>query len=188
MALDIDRRQAEVIDALIALTGVALTRDRQALALPLFEAARRFRPSSPRLESFEGWFCLHRGDLAGAQRHLSSAVDKLGDEAGSARSLLAMVLCALGDPGWAAHAEAVIHENRDPHGVYLMKSMRGDPDAVQPASAVRPAGPSVLLDDSDEPAGADGERAASPGSPYREPVEPVKVVRLATGRQVFLRG
>lgn len=144
MTLELDKRQPELIDALLSLAGIALTCNLEALALPMLDAVRKFRPDSPRLDSFDGWFCLRRGDMTGAVRHLSKAVENLPDEAGSTRALLATVLCAQGDAAWQTHAEIVIAKNEDPGSVYLMKAMRGDVDVSPTAVADTEQTPAAL--------------------------------------------
>ena len=121
----LDLQTPYIIDMLSALTGVALGREADDLAMPMFDAVRIFRPKSPRLDSFEGWFCIRRGDLPGATRHLTAAVEALGAEAGPARALLAMVNGAQGDPTWAAQAQVVIEENTDAASVDLMHKLKG---------------------------------------------------------------
>lgn len=141
----IDAQSPYLIDMLTRMTGIALARGANELATPMLEAVRRIRPGSPRLDSFEGWLCIQRGDLVGATRHLTAAVEALGPRAGSARALLAMVNCALGDPVWATQAQAVVDDNPDPDSVGLVQAMRGVTDAA-PAAAGPPATPAVSAD------------------------------------------
>ena len=180
MTQDLDHLQPEIMDAMIALTGVALKKDLISLATPMFEAARRFRPASPNLEHFAGCFALRRGDLVGAVQHLSSAVDKLGAEAGAARSLLAMVMCAQGDRAWESHAQHVIDDAKDPQSVYLMKTMLGDADAVQPFQE------GLAVEDGEMP-----DEAVQPdqqGSGSVPLIDDVTAEAATKGRTVFLRG
>ena len=183
MNQDLDTAHPYKINMLMALTGLALARDADQLAQPMFDLVRRFRPKSPRVDSFEGWFCMRRGDLLGATRHLTAAVEALGSEAGSARTLLAMVLCAQGDPSWLTQAQIVIDEGWDPNGVFLMKSLRGDTDA-QPAAAREQA--EVADDGSGMAPAAAPSNAAVVGA---APVEAMPSVNANRDRRmVFLRG
>jgi hypothetical protein len=106
-------------------------------------------------------------------------VDALGAEAGSARTLLAMVLCAQGDPSWLTQAQAVIDEGLDPHGAFLMKSLRGDADA-QPVQAGTPAAESTAAPDGAPPATA--ENMTMP------PATATATTPNVDRRMVFLRG
>jgi type III secretion system HrpB1/HrpK family protein len=126
MLLLLDKKRPDLADAFIALIGLALAREADQLAQTMFDFVKRLRPQSPRLEAFEGWFCLRQGDVAAAARHLRSAVEVLGDEAGTARTLLAMVLCAQGDPSWLPHAQAIIADGRDESSVALLKTLMDD--------------------------------------------------------------
>lgn len=132
MLLEIDKKRPELANALIALIGLALAREADLLAQTMFDLVQRMRPESPRLESFQGWFCLRQGDVAAAGRHLLSAVAALGDEAGTARTLLAMVLCAQGDPSWLPHAQVIIADGRDENSVALLKSLMNDANIPAP--------------------------------------------------------
>lgn len=135
MLLHLDKQRPELADALIALIGLALAHEADALAQTLFEWVRRLRPESPRLEAFQGWICLREGDVAAAGRHLRIAVEALGDEAGTARTLLSMVLCAQGDPTWLAHAQAIISDGRDENSVALLKTLMNDANIPMPQSS-----------------------------------------------------
>ncbi len=126
MLLPLDKQRPELADAFIALIGLALAQEVDQLAQTMFDLVQRMRPESPRLEAFQGWFSLRQGDVAAAGRHLRSAVEALGDEAGTARTLLAMVLCAQGDPTWLPHAQAIIADGRDENSVTLLKAMMDD--------------------------------------------------------------
>ncbi len=126
MLLNLDKQRPDLAEAFIALIGLALAREADQLAQTLFDLVKRIRPESPRLEAFQGWFSLRQGDVAAAGRHLRSAVNALGDEAGSARTLLAMVLCSQGDPTWLQHAQAIISDGRDENSVSLLKTLLND--------------------------------------------------------------
>lgn len=183
MNQDIDTAHPHKINMLMALTGLALSRDADQFAQPMFELVSRFRPKSPRVDSFEGWFCMRRGDLLGATRHLTAAVEALGSESGSARTLLAMVLCAQGDPSWLVQAQIVIDEGWDPNGVFLMKSLRGDTDA-KPAAAKAQA--EVVADHPGVPPATD---RVDPPLVASAPAEAVPSVNANRDRRmVFLRG
>jgi type III secretion system HrpB1/HrpK family protein len=132
MLLQVDKKRPELADALIALIGLALAREADSLAQTMFDLARRLRPESPRLEAFQGWFYLRQGDVAAAGRHLRSAVEALGDKAGTARTLLAMVLCAQGDASWLLHAQAIITDGRDENSVALIKTLMNDANVPTP--------------------------------------------------------
>ena len=139
MDTTVDAQAPHIIDMLMALTGIALARRADDDALTIVDAVRRFRPHSPRLDSFEGWFCIRRGDLVGAARHLTAAVDGLGADAGPARALLAMVNCARGDPVWSAQAQEVVDNNADPSSVGLVQAIRSvaGTHTVEPQQAVQ---------------------------------------------------
>lgn len=138
MLLNLDKQRPELADAFIALIGLALAREADPLAQTMFDLVRRLRPESPRLEAFQGWFSLRQGDVAAAGRHLRSAVETLGDEAGTARTLLAMVLCAQGDPTWLPHAQAIIADGRDENSVALLKTLMDDANIPMPQSSEQP--------------------------------------------------
>lgn len=142
-----DRQLPHLIDMLSALAGVAISRQADELAIPLLDAVRAFRPHSPRLDAFEGWFCIRRGDLPGAARHLTAAVDGLGDDAGPERALLAMVNCAQGNPVWAAQAQTVLDNDKDPSSVKLVRTLSGAAGATDEERAdtasITPATPTT---------------------------------------------
>jgi type III secretion system HrpB1/HrpK family protein len=123
MLNQLDKQRPELADALIALIGVALSREADQLAQPMFDLVKILRPEAPQLDAFQGWFCLRQGDVMSASRHLRSAVDVLGDKAGTARTLLAMVLCAQGDPAWLTHAKDIIADGQDQNSVALLKTL-----------------------------------------------------------------
>ncbi len=194
MNQDIDTAHPHKIDMLIALTGLALAREADELVRPMFDLIRRFRPESPRVDAFEGWLCLRSGDLLGATRHLTAAVQVLGPGAGSARTLLAMVLCAQGDPSWLTQAQAVIDEGVDPHGAFLMKSMRGDKDARKVELPPAPLAPPAAPPSPDTTGEGAGGNAAEAGVAATAPAgtTPADSAPTATAsrdrRMVFLRG
>jgi len=123
MLLHLDKQRPELADVFIALIGVALARDMEYPAKTMFELVQRLRPDSPRLEAFQGWFCLRQKDLIGAGQHLHRSVNLLGEQAGSARSLLAIVLCAQGDPNWITHAQVIIDDGRDKKSVEILTKL-----------------------------------------------------------------
>lgn len=137
MLIHLDQQRPELADAFIAVIGLALAHESDSLAQTIFDLVKRMRPESPRLEAFQGWFCLRQGDVAAAGRHLRSAVEVLGDEAGTARTLLSMVLCAQGDPTWLPHAQAIIADGRDENSVALLKTLMNDANIPMPPSHTR---------------------------------------------------
>ncbi|CAN5643839.1 hypothetical protein BH10PSE18_BH10PSE18_22990 [soil metagenome] len=188
---DIDTAHPHKINMLIAMTGLALAREADELVRPMFDLVRRFRPESPRIDDFAGWLCLRRGDMLGATRHLTAAVQVLGATAGSARTLLAMVLCARGDPSWLTQAQAVIDEGVDPHGAFLMKSMRGDKDARKVEPLPTPSAPRALPDPVDEnglvaATEADSSATAEAVAPLADSAS--TAIASHDRRMVFLRG
>jgi type III secretion system HrpB1/HrpK family protein len=123
MLLEVDKKRPEVADAFIGLIGLALAREADPLAQAMFDLVQVLRPDSPQIAGLHGWFCLRQGDVVAAGRHLRSAVTALGDEAGTARTLLAIVLCAQGDPSWRAHAQIIIADGRDANSVALLTTL-----------------------------------------------------------------
>ena len=134
MFSEIDTNRPELADAFIALIGLALAREEDDLAQQLFNFVQRVRPDSPKLEAFQGWFSLRQGDVAAAGRHLRRAVDVLGEQAGTARTLLTLVLCTQGDPAWLTHAQAIITDGRDENSVTLVKQLMSDANIPIPHS------------------------------------------------------
>lgn len=132
MLLEIDKKRPEVADAFIALIGLALAREADQLAQTMFDMVQCLRPESPRIEGLHGWFCLRQGDVVAASRYLRSAVAGLGDEAGTARTLLAIVLCAQGDPSWRSHAQIIIADGRDVNSVALLTTLMINENVLTP--------------------------------------------------------
>jgi hypothetical protein len=132
MLLEVDKKRPEVADAFIALIGLALAREADPLAQAMFDMVQDLRPDSPQIEGLHGWFYLRQGDVVSAGRHLRSAVTALGDEAGTARTLLAIVLCAQGDPSWRPHAQIIIADGRDANSVALLTTLMMNDNALAP--------------------------------------------------------
>lgn len=163
MNTGIDSTLPSLADMLFALAGVALARDGDGAASSMVEAARRLRPDSPLVEAFDGWFCVRRDDLLGATRHLSSAVEILGAQAGSTRTLLAMVLCAQDDPAWLTQAQLVIDENVDANGAFLMRTLMGERDPEYPQTPSQTPSHLVRSDKVKDGASDHVESPARPG-------------------------
>jgi type III secretion system HrpB1/HrpK family protein len=131
MLLEVDKKRPEVADAFIALIGLALAREADPLAQAMLDMVQGLRPNSPQIEGLHGWFCLRQGDVV-AGRHLRRAVTALGNEAGTARTLLAIVLCAQGDPSWRPHAQIIIADGRDVNSVALLNTLIRNEDVLTP--------------------------------------------------------
>lgn len=151
MLLEVDKKRPEVADAFIALIGLALAREADPLAQAMFDMVQGLRPGSPQLEGLRGWFCLRQGDVVGAGGHLRSAVAALGNEAGTARTLLAIVLCAQGDPSWRPHAQIIINDGRDVNSVALLTTLMMNENVLIPIASEETTTDTQPLADSYEP-------------------------------------